>query len=96
MKPWRLTVATMAIKALLFSSKRYKESAPPLRVMNDFLHCLMKAAIDLSDGVILASQQINSELAEYVEQSGKPALPFQGEDNYIQVYNEFYEKVLHN
>jgi starch synthase len=57
---------------------------------------LMKASIDLSDGVIIASQQINSELAGYVEQTGKPTLPFQGDDNYIQVYNEFYEKVLHN
>jgi starch synthase len=57
---------------------------------------LMKASIDLSDGVIIASQQINSELAEYIEQSGKLTLPYQGGDNYIQVYNEFYEKVLHN
>jgi starch synthase len=57
---------------------------------------LMKASIDLSEGVIIASRQINGELAEYIEQSGKPTLPFQGDDNYIQVYNEFYEKVLHN
>ena len=57
---------------------------------------IMKASIDLADGVIIASQQINSELSEYIEQSGKPILPFQGEDNYIQVYNEFYEKILHN
>jgi starch synthase len=57
---------------------------------------LMKASIDLSDGIIIASQQINSELAEYIEQAGRPILPFQGEDNYIQVYNEFYEKILHN
>ena len=57
---------------------------------------LMKAAIDLSDGIIMASQQINSEVAEYAEQAGKPILPYQGEDNYIPVYNEFYEKVLHN
>jgi starch synthase len=57
---------------------------------------LMKASIDLSDGVIIASEKINSELAEYVEQSGKPTLAFQTGDNYIQVYNEFYEKILHN
>ena len=61
----------------------------------DFVN-LMKASIDLSDGVIIASQTINSELAEYVEQSGKPILPFQVEDNYIQIYNEFYEKILHS
>ena len=56
----------------------------------------MKAAIDLSDGIIMASQQINTEVAEYAEQAGKPILLYQGEDNYIPVYNEFYEKVLHN
>lgn len=57
---------------------------------------LMKSSIDLSDGVIIASEQINSELSEYISQSGKPTLPFQGGDNYIQVYNEFYETILHN
>ncbi len=55
---------------------------------------LMKAAIDLSDGVIIASPQINSELSEYIDQSGKPVLPQPDEENYIQVYNEFYDKIL--
>jgi len=55
---------------------------------------LMKASVDLADGVIFASQQINAELAEYIEQSGKLVLPLQSEDNYISVYNDFYEKVL--
>jgi len=55
---------------------------------------LMKAAIDLSDGVIIASSQINSELSEYIDQSGKPVLPQPDEENYIQVYNEFYNKIL--
>lgn len=57
---------------------------------------LMKASIDLSDGVVIASEKINAELADYIDQTGKPILPFQGDNNYIQVYNEFYEKVLHN
>lgn len=57
---------------------------------------LMKAAIDLSDGVIIASQAINSELAEYVEQSGKPILPYLADENYIDVYNAFYAKILQN
>lgn len=57
---------------------------------------LMKASIDLSDGVVIASEKINAELADYIDKTGKPILPFQGDNNYIQVYNEFYEKVLHN
>ena len=55
---------------------------------------LMKAAIDLSDGVIVASPVINTEVAEYIVETGKPALPHQGDTNYIQVYNEFYDKIL--
>jgi starch synthase len=55
---------------------------------------LMKAAIDLSDGVIVASPVINSEVAEYIVETGKLALPHQGDTNYIQVYNEFYDKIL--
>jgi len=57
---------------------------------------LMKAAIDLSDGVIIASPVINKEVAEYTVETGKPALPYHGEENYIQVYNEFYDKILQN
>ncbi len=57
---------------------------------------LMKATIDLADGIIIASEKINSELAEYIEKSGKKTLPFQNGDDYIDVYNDFYEKILNN
>ncbi len=60
----------------------------------DFIN-LMKSSIDMSNGIIIASPEINPILAEYIIQSGKPTLPFQDGDNYINVYNEFYEKILH-
>ncbi|MBN3035481.1 MAG: glycogen/starch synthase [Bacteroidales bacterium] len=55
---------------------------------------LMKAAVDYSDAVIYASDNINSEITTYVEVSGKPALPLQPEDSYIKAYNEFYDQVM--
>jgi starch synthase len=57
---------------------------------------LMKASIDLADGVIIASEKINSELVDYIAETGKAVLSYQGEDHYIDAYNEFYEKILHN
>lgn len=56
---------------------------------------LMKSAIDMSKGIIIGSTEINPELAEYVEKSGKPVLPYQGLENYIPVYNDFYERIMH-
>jgi len=56
---------------------------------------LMKSAIDLSDGLIIASPQINSDIEAYIGQLGKPILPLQPEDNFIDTYNQFYEKILH-
>ena len=55
---------------------------------------LMKSAIDFSDGIILSSEKINNEVLEYLKQSGKPYLEYQPEDQYIEQYNAFYDKVL--
>jgi len=59
----------------------------------DFIN-LMKFAITNSDGVIIGSDSIDEELSRFIEQSGKPVLPFQDENNYIDAYNEFYDKLL--
>jgi len=55
---------------------------------------LMKSAIDMSKGIIIGSEQINPELSDYIEKSGKLVLPYQDLDHYIPIYNEFYEQVL--
>ncbi len=61
--------------------------------VNDYIS-LMKMAIDLSDGVIQASDTISQELIDYAKQSGKPFLEYQSEDVYVDSFNEFYDKVL--
>lgn len=54
---------------------------------------MMMSAIDFSEGVIIASENVNAELMEYIQASGKPVLPYQNE-NYIDAYNNFYDKIL--
>jgi len=59
----------------------------------DFIQ-LNKLAIDNSDGIIIASKDVAKEIADYVEESGKPMLPYQDEDVYIDVYSDFYNQIL--
>ena len=54
---------------------------------------LSKLAIYHSDAVIQGTQEINPELAQYIGESGKNFLEYQGKENYIDVYNDFYDKV---
>ncbi|MBR5183853.1 MAG: glycogen/starch synthase [Bacteroidales bacterium] len=57
---------------------------------------LAKLAIQNSDGVILGSDQICSELQEFVAGSKLPVLPYinQTDSAYIKEYNQFYDKIL--
>jgi len=57
---------------------------------------LIKAAIDYSDGVIIASEKINPEIAEYVKTCNKPVLEYQGLENYAAAYNALYDTILGN
>ena len=58
----------------------------------DFMD-LGKMAIDYSDGVIEAGENVNKELVDYAKQSGRPFLPYPGED-YANAYKAFYDKLL--
>lgn len=55
---------------------------------------LMKTAIDFSDGIIYGSEKINPELESYVKSSKKPFVEYQSQDNYVDVYNDFYDSLL--
>lgn len=54
---------------------------------------MMMSAIDFSEGIILANENINPELSDYINQSGKHVLKH-NPDNYIDAYNNFYDKIL--
>lgn len=55
---------------------------------------LIKGAVDFSDAVIQGEETIDTELKNYIGQTGKDFLDYQPMDNYIASYNEFYDKVL--
>ncbi len=57
---------------------------------------MMKAAIDFSDGVIIGSQNINHELAKYLNEVDKPVLGYHSMETYIDAYSEFYDEILIN
>ncbi|MDR2886809.1 MAG: glycogen/starch synthase [Bacteroidales bacterium] len=59
----------------------------------DFVN-ISKLAIRYSDGIIIGSETINEELAQYVTTINKPVLPFKDESQYIDAYNEFYDQIL--
>jgi starch synthase len=55
---------------------------------------LIKAAMAYSDGVIIGSPKINEELKDYTLKSGIPYLDYQNEDQFIDTFSDFYDKVL--
>lgn len=55
---------------------------------------LIKTAIDFSDALIIGSENINPEIEKYANATKKPLLPYQGTENYISAYNEFYNALL--
>jgi len=55
---------------------------------------LSKMAIQYSDAVIQGSPKINSEIAEFIQSSGKLFLDYQPEHTYVDSYNDLYDKVL--
>ena len=59
----------------------------------DFVN-ITKLALKYSDGIIIGSENINEELAKYISTTDKPVLPLKDESQYIDAYNEFYDKIL--
>jgi starch synthase len=54
---------------------------------------IVQAAIDYSDGIVL-TKDIKKRLLTYVEKSGKPVLQHPDDDNYVDMYDEFYDELL--
>jgi len=56
----------------------------------------MKTAIDYSDGIIVGSADVSKDVLDYAKKSKLPMLEYQGEENYIDAFNKFYDRVLIN
>ncbi len=55
---------------------------------------IQKSALDFSDGIVIASPNVNPEVEKYARTLNKPILEYQGEENYVDAYNEFYDKIM--
>jgi len=55
---------------------------------------LAKFAIDHCDGVIQITENVNPQLADYVKDTAKPFLPYQGEEGSMTNFSDFYNKLL--
>ncbi|MEG2337160.1 MAG: glycogen/starch synthase [Bacteroidales bacterium] len=84
-----------------FSKKLKFDNITPAEIAKygDFAHeDLLKMAIDFSDGIIMGDEEdnINATLIKHAKKTGKPILPYQGPDNYIEAFDNFYDKILLN
>jgi len=59
----------------------------------DFLN-LTALAAENSDGIIFGCEKIDEQVKKRITAMGKPLLEYQGEENYIDAYNDFYDKLL--
>ena len=57
-------------------------------------HNIMVNAVKNSDGVILASENIPSDLTKYIESSNKPFLPYATKEAFAEAYTTFYNQFL--
>jgi starch synthase len=55
---------------------------------------IIKAAIDFSDAVFIGEENIHPEIKKYLDTISKPVIGYQSPENYIGVYNDFYDELL--
>jgi starch synthase len=57
---------------------------------------IIKAAIDFSDAIFLNSPSLNPEIKEYLDRSSKFKMDGITQENFIQVFNDYYDEMLKN
>jgi starch synthase len=55
---------------------------------------LMQGALDYCDAVIYGAEELPENLVKMAEATGKPILTYQGEEDYINAYNTFYDSLI--
>ncbi|MCP3929733.1 MAG: glycogen/starch synthase [Bacteroidetes bacterium] len=55
---------------------------------------LHQGAIHFSDALIQGSEELSESIAKDIEETGKPALSFQNEEEYLKAYLEFYKTLM--
>jgi starch synthase len=55
---------------------------------------ILKASINNSDAIIIASENLSSSLTKFIESSKKPFLPFGPKEEFVLAYSNFYKSIL--
>ncbi len=55
---------------------------------------LIKLAIKFSDGLIMGSEKISGDVQQFASKSDLPILEYQPENEYVEAYSDFYDKIL--
>ena len=55
---------------------------------------LIKVAVNHSDAVIIASENLSPSLTKFIESSGKPFLPFVPKEKFAEAYTSFYKNTV--
>lgn len=69
------------------------DKMPNLRQRQTYVS-LVKDALNYCDGIIVASSNVLPEITDYVQTLNIPVLTHVEEDNFIEVYNQFYDKIF--
>lgn len=55
---------------------------------------IIKVAVNQSDAVIIASDNLSSSLTKFIESAEKPFLPFMPKDQFAEAYSNFYKNMI--
>jgi starch synthase len=55
---------------------------------------IIKASVNQSDAVIIASENLSPSLTKFIESSGKPFLPFAPKEKFAEAYTDFYKNTV--
>ena len=67
--------------------------APLLGADVDF-RMINRLAIDYADAIAQSTADVDPELIKYAKASGKPFLPFPGDEDYADAYDNFYKELI--
>lgn len=80
-----------------FHKKMLTEGVSPkdVAIVKDPTHTnVNKLAFDYSDGIIFNSHEVDPELKDYAAKSGKPVIEYTNQEEYIDSYSDFFDKIL--
>ena len=63
-------------------------------IENPTFEALNSLSIQSSDGLIVGSENLSSETAKAMEDSGLPTMSYHGEEGYVGDINNFYDTIL--